>query len=102
MAKGIAFCMTPFHLLQVLAFLDGQRRFLVLVPHATRYAELFQHRGDIEFISIEDRSRAFANLKESKESFDFYYAVPWNRMALRFEKLALCRGGKVCMLEDGV
>lgn len=102
MVEAIGFCLTPFHLVQVLAFLDRRRRFRVLVPHATRYSELLRHRGDIEFISIEDRNRTFAAIKEGKEAFDFYYAVPWNRMALRFEKLALHRGGKVCMLEDGI
>ena len=101
MRLELAYSLTPFHLLQALCIAGDKPALTVLTPNAERYARLLAHLGSVTFRPIEESKPMLAELSRAPEPFDFSYAVPWNRTALRLEKLALARGGHVHLLEDG-
>lgn len=101
MARDFAYCLSPFHLLQTLCLAKPDRQMTILSLHPDRYAGLLDFLPRVQFHPAVDW-RPLADQFRQSEPFDYYYAVPWNRPALRLEKLALAHGGHVGILEDGL
>ncbi len=102
MTSKVAFCLSPYHLAQALAFYDGQSEMTVLTRHMEVYRHLLGEFPGLRLLSIDDRAALLRELKRARKPFDFYYATFWNRTALRMEKLALELGGRVHIFEDGI
>src|SRR5580704_7420533 len=97
----VAYCMTPYHLLEALSFYDGFSPMIILSPHGDRYVPLLAELTRLRVHSIEERRDILRKLKDGRECFDFYFATVWNRTALLYEQAALRSGGRVNIFDDG-
>jgi hypothetical protein len=100
-AQKVAFCMTPYHLLEALSFHDAASPMTVLAQHGDRYAPLLAEVAGLRVYSVESRREFLRTLIDSRERFDFYFATIWNRSALLYEKAALRSGGHINIFDDG-
>jgi len=97
----VAYCMTPYHLLEALSFYDDSSRMIIMAPHGDRYAPLLAELAQLRAHPIEERRDLLKELKDRREPFDFYFATVWNRTALLYEQAALRSGGHVNIFDDG-
>jgi hypothetical protein len=93
--------MSPYHLLETLAFHDDSGRMTLLSPRADSYRLLLNDWGALELVEIDERHNLLRKLIASGERFDYYFATLWNRTALLFERAALASGGHVHIIDDG-
>lgn len=98
----VAFCWSPYHLLEALAFRDPATDMIILSPHAASYAGFLEDIPRLSLYPLERRDELLDALRKDKAPFDFYYATLENRTALKLEKMALDFGGHVHIFEDGI
>jgi hypothetical protein len=97
----VAYCLSPYHLLEALSFYDPSGRMIILAKHGEHYAPLLAELSGLTMLPIEERKNVLRDLAERNEQFDFHFATLWNRTALLFEKAALRSGGHVNIFDDG-
>jgi len=101
----IAYCLTPFHFIQYFLLHKREKEAYVLISNYEKYINFFGSFSEITFLPIEERKLFYKDLKKTINRFkdiSYFYAVPWNKTALKIEKLVLSVGGKVSILEDGL
>jgi len=100
----IAYCLQPFHFIQFFLLHNRNKKAYVLIPNYKKFSKLFDYFSEIIFIPIEERKIFYKELKENIDSLkdiNYFYAVPWNKTALKIEQLVL-QVGNVFVLEDGL
>jgi hypothetical protein len=101
----VAYCLTPYHLLEALSFYENYSTMIILAMHGDHYAPLLTDLTELSALTvlrIEERKNVLRQLVERKEKFDFHFATLWNRTALLLEQAALRSGGHVNIFDDGV
>ncbi len=94
-------CMTPYHVLETLAFYEDAEPMIIICRYADYYRPLLSDFPSLELVNIEDRRSVLERLEKSGERFDLYFATVWNRTALLLEKAALRSGGRINLIDDG-
>lgn len=100
-ALRVAYCMTPYHVLEALSFYDKSHPMIILALYGDRYAPLLAQLEGLRVYPIERRRQILRQLTDQREPFNFYFATVWNRTALLYEKAALRSGGHVNIFDDG-
>jgi|HubBroStandDraft_6_1064221.scaffolds.fasta_scaffold192485_2 hypothetical protein len=97
----VAYCLSPYHLLEALSFYDPSGQMIILAKNGEHYAPLLAELSALTVLPIEERKNVLRELVERNEKFDFYFATLWNRTALLLERAALRSGGHVNIFDDG-
>jgi hypothetical protein len=97
----VGYCMTPYHVLETLAFFSETAPMTIVCAHADHYREVLGDFDGLELIDMNDRRRLLTRLTAERTPFDFYFATVWNRTALLFEKTAMKSGGHINIIDDG-